>query len=1323
MYFANGSEPPQPGRLLLIIHHLMVDGVSWRILLDDVETLCDQLRHNKALLLGPKTSSVQLWGAVVGEYATSEALASERDHWVNAVSLQEQQVSLPQTLSNLTGVGNLIGVGHTSFELDESTTTNLLQQAGQAYRTQINELLLAGLLLGFNAWSGTNSIRIDLEGHGREDLDETIDLSQTVGWFTSLYPLTLSSDSFDYQSLICAVKEQTRATPNRGIGFGLLKYLARDEALLSAPAGEILFNYLGQFDQSINDDNYLNPASESMGSTVSERRKQTYGLAFNGAVNDGRLNFGLNFDRARYTEQSMQALAGHVQAGLITLVNHCLEADAGCLTPSDFALANISADNLKQWAVTYDLADIYPATSMQQGLLFHSALDRSAYITQIEFNIEGGLNSTDFCSAWTQVMNRHDILRTAFVSDDTGKMLQLVLKTAKLDWHEHDLADLASNQQLQTIKAARVQDKQQGFDSTVAPMMRFNLWSLGNDNWTVLWSFHHALLDGWCVPILYAEVGTIYQLLQADQSLQTGQARVALPQPKRYRDYIAWLNAQDEAKAIEYWQQQLIDAEPVVLPERLGINEGINDGANDTQGISIAQLTLNEAQTAQLQQLVRQTRTTMNIVVQAAWSYLLSVYGNTCSVTFGATVSGRPPALKGVEQMIGLFINTLVVRVDMPDQTSVSDWLAQLLKAQVARDEFGYLPLADIQRAAGPTELFDTLVVFENFPVQSAMEGAPESGLNVASINGYEATNYGVTLTVSLADVLDITIECKSARYGEELAQTLIDHLAQVLGAMSADANCHVNELPLLADEELQYLLHTVNDTKADNPQALLVHQLFERQAQQYPDKTALVANDICLSYFEVNQQANRLAHYLRAQGVTADSLVGLSVKRSPNMVIAVLAILKAGGAYVPLDPAYPQARLDYMIQDSGITLLLDHDTLEQALSGSNKKYSSENPQNTAEHQVSGENLAYVIYTSGSTGQPKGVMVTHANVQSYCFAAKELYNIDSEDRVLQFSSISFDIFVEETFATLCFGATLVLRDESVMNGGVHFWQFMKEHQISVMSLPTAFWHMLCSDLDKPLLASLAALRLIVLGGEAMSLTQLKRWQGVAGSSIRLLNTYGPTEGTVIASAFDATDWQSKHCLPIGKPIQNTQLYVLGPQGQVQPKGVIGELYIGGAGVARGYLNRPELSLECCVPNPFGAHITADLTANSTANATSQDRLYKTGDIVRYLADGNLEFVGRVDAQVKIRGLRIELGEIEHQLAQLPGVNSTVVVVIENQLVAYLTCDTAYDSANDTSTSEFKTQLQSVLPAHMVPTHFVELDANPLTPNAKVDKKA
>ncbi|NQZ13175.1 MAG: AMP-binding protein, partial [Algicola sp.] len=529
---------------------------------------------------------------------------------------------------------------------------------------------------------------------------------------------------------------------------------------------------------------------------------------------------------------------------------------------------------------------------------------------------------------------------------------------------------------------------------------------------------------------------------------------------------------------------------------------------------------------------------------------------------FGTTVSGRPAQLAGVEKMVGLFINTVAVKVDVKAKTRVTDWLQQLHQAQVARDEFGYLPLTDINRAAGLTgdsALFDSILVFENYPVDDALaQKSADSGLNITNVEGFEGSNFGLSINATMSRVLTVKLESQLSRFVAGLPTQLLGHLKQILLGMTANANALVEQLPMLTETEQYELLHTFNDTQVDYAKDQCIHQLFERQVECTPDNTALMCEGEQLSYCELNQKANQLAHHLVAKGVKPDILVGLCVSRSMDMIVGVLAILKAGGAYVPLDPAYPQARLDHMVKDSGIELLVSQNSLNVAIDVSTVYLDDQlttdntNPITAlTPSALSPQNLAYVIYTSGSTGLPKGVMVEHGGAVNLAQYQQNKFAVTAQSRVLQFASLSFDAATSEWLMALLKGATLCVSSDTQKQSVDALQTQLLEQKITHATIPPALLEHI--DINQPY-----ALQSLIVAGEACDVSLAKRW----AAKYRLFNAYGPTETTVCASVAELNGASQMN---IGRAMDNSQLLVLGKQNQLLPKGAVGELHIGGVG--------------------------------------------------------------------------------------------------------------------------------------------------------------
>ena len=951
-----------------------------------------------------------------------------------------------------------------------------------------------------------------------------------------------------------------------------------------------------------------------------------------------------------------------------------------------------------------NIADIYELSPMQQGMLFHTLCSPKSgvYFEQVTCALDK-LNTEAFKQAWTQVVNRHPVLRTAFYWEELEKPLQVVHSKVDLPWIELNWQHLTQTEQQERLEAWLEGDRAQGFALEKAPLMRCTLIQLAAETYQFVWSHHHLLLDGWCLPILFKEVLAFTEAEEQSQDLY-------LPPPRPYRDYILWLQQQNLAQAEAFWRQALQGFHPTPL-----LDAPSNPPEYDEQ-----QFHLSTELTAAIESLARQHHLTLNTLLQGAWALLLSRYGEK-DVVFGTTVSGRPSALKGVESMVGPFINTVPVRVQC-NQTELLPWLQQLQAQQVEREQYAYAPLVEIQgwsEVPRGTPLFDTLLVFENYPVSALQQGG---SLEIGSVRAFERTNYPLTVIAAPAQEMLIRfIYDKRFEFGA--IARMMGHLQTLLAGMVANPDTQISQLPLLTEAEHQ-LLSEWNATETEYPERC-IHQLFEEQVQKTPDAIAVVWNQP-LTYRELNARANRLAHHLQKLGVGPDVLVGLCVERSPEMIVGLLGILKAGGAYVPLDPTYPDERLEFMLADtqrsarSGSGGCVEHAQISVLLTQQRhlERFdphqpqlcldtdweiageSEENPQN----QAKPDNLAYITYTSGSTGLPKGVEVLHRGVIRLLYGVNYV-RLDASQRILQMAPIAFDASTFEIWGALLHGASCVLFPPEIPTPK-KLGDAIKKHDITTLWLTAALFNAVVDD-DPQFLGGISQL---LVGGEALSVPHIRRALAALPAT-QIINGYGPTESTTFACTYPIPEQDHLHSIPIGRPISNTQIYLLDRHLQPVPIGVLGELYIGGAGLARGYLNRPELTAERFVPNPF----------QSKVNQNS--KLYQTGDLARYLPDGNIEYLGRIDHQVKIRGFRIEPGEIEAVLSQHSEVRETVVMAREEpadnkRLVAYLV-----PHSPSLTIHSIRSFLQEKLPEYMIPSAFVLLPALPLTPNGKVDRRA
>ena len=1086
------------GRLLLIFHHLIIDGVSWRIILDDMERLYQQSVDLQVLSLRSKSTSYQQWACFLYDYSCSDTLKAEKDYWLQM--LKETDVGLPQ--QNVPEPKEN-GFGHLHIEWSETLTEQLLSKAPSAYSTQINELLLAALLLGFHQWSGHQSLTIDMEGHGRQELTDDLDLSQTIGWFTTIYPLNLMSHAMDPQSIICTVKELCRSIPNHGIGFGILKYLTKEKAILESQSPSVLFNYLGQFSHNEDVVRSFPMTNEGAGQSVSNDRKPNHGLNFNGAISQNRLSFSLSFDQSRYQTEAIEQFSNEIKKALVTIVDHCLEPENGCLTPSDFPLARFNQQRLDQLQQNNEIEDIYPATAMQQGLLYHSLLDQSAYTSQLLLTLDAGINLKSLNFAWQQMIDRHSILRTAFVSNEHSEIHQMVLSQVDMPWIEHHIEHLDESAQRQQIEKNRLADKARGFETTKAPLLRITIWHLGNDRYRMLLTNHHAILDGWSFPLLFSEVMSAYQGHDSGEPL-------AFEKPVSYRHYIQWLSEQDTKQAKIFWQQELKGIKGAsILGKRMATD--VTESQQERQ----QKIHFSVAETVDLEKLAQNNHVTLNIILQAAWGYLLSRYTNEQTVVFGTTVSGRPANLSKVEQMIGLFINTIPVRIDVPTEMTVNEWLKNLHSKQVARDEYNYLPLVDIHSLSElnhDVALIDSLLIFENYPIK---ENDTESGQNeqmtISELNHHEEANYNFSIIAVNNKSLQIKLAAKGHLITDAELQQLSGHLKTIVLSMITQQQ--VRQLTMLSKKEHHYLLHTVNNTKTDYAKEFCIHQVFEQQVKKYPNNIAVVFEGQALTYSELNTKANQLAHYLieKVQGNSADSIIGLCFERSLDMMVALMAILKSGAAYLPLDPNYPKARLEYMIEDSRLSLLITQQHLtvmtdgiidgdskqcvildDQQLISTLANYSSNN---LIIEGLSADNLAYVIYTSGSTGQPKGVMNEHKALHNLCQWHKNEYQVTADKTASHLASIGFDAAVWEIWPYLISGARVQLISDQIRLSPDELLKTFKQNKVTHCFLPTALLEASFELFDS---AEPTPLEFILTGGDKLTKQGFVKYHNLLG---------------------------------------------------------------------------------------------------------------------------------------------------------------------------------------------------------------------------------
>ncbi|ASU38877.1 hypothetical protein hmeg3_11650 [Herbaspirillum sp. meg3] len=1302
--------------LALIAHHLVIDGVSWRILLEDLQTLL-QGRSFPA-----PTASWRQWAQAL---PTAAASLSEQEcaYWQQLEEVEDP--ALPR-LSDAIGVtDNTVALAaREQFVLDHTNTTYLLGEAHAAYRTRIDDLLLSATALTLCEWAQRDSLLIEVENHGRVDPSHAdidgagFDLSRTVGWFTALSPLLLRLSSNDPGTVIKSIKEQRRQVPRDGIGYGLWRYLGvtgtpRQSSAVQQP--QITFNYLGRFDEFAAHDAWqLLPRTSTQADqerAPASRRRAL--LEFNAMVVAGQLQVECVYSTALHRREDIQALLQIFSRTMQDLLSHC-RTTAGGATPSDFPLVTLSQSQLDVLLESLPASsrksgvdDMYPLSPMQSGMLFHTLLSphSRAYFNQLRVNLHQ-LDTVRFHRAWMEVMQRHDILRSGFLAH-ADPALQWVAQEVNLPFVEFDWRgrrDIDS-----ALEALAATDHARGVDLAHPPLMRLTLVRISDEVHQLIWTRHHLLLDGWSTQQLIGEVLRLYR----------GEA---LSSPVlRYRDYIDWLQRQDRTAAEHFWRDQLAPLAALDGPGRLtnGLPLPILEQAEQR----VCTTTLDGVATARLQTFAKDCKTTLNTLVQAAWSLLLQRYSGQSTVVFGVTVAGRPSELTGTDELLGLFINTVPLVVELQPALTVADLLARLHATNLAVREFDSSPLYEIQTWAGQAgqALFDNILVFENYPHDLALQTEQDGGLRIAVVSNREETHYPMTVVATLTERLQFDWRYNAAQITDAAADSIAQEMLMLLQQLSADAGQALgNLMPLPAEEQMRLTALSVNaEEQAAVPSIL---SLIEQQVVLHARSSAVrvVQSAQALTYEQLNRHSNQLAHWLIGQGVGPDSRVGVAMERSQEMVVALLAIMKAGGAYVPMDPDHPPQRLSYFIEDSRIGLLLTQAAilpllplLPAASDGSTVRVIdvatlapalSQQPAHNPALRLHPEHLAYVIYTSGSTGQPKGAANRHSSLVNRLMWMQQAYGLGPGDKVLQKTPFGFDVSVWEFFWPLMTGAELVMAPPGAHRDPAQLGQLIREYGITTLHFVPSMLQAFVSDIAA---AHCPKLQRVICSGEALPMELQQQTQRQLPQA-QLINLYGPTE-----AAIDVTHWTCRvddrsASVPIGRPISATQTYILDDALQLVPQGVAGELYLGGVNLARGYLGKPGLTAERFVASPFSAN---------------GERLYRTGDLVRWREDGQIMYLGRLDHQVKIRGLRIELGEIEAALLAQAVIREVVVVAVEvagsKQLVAYVSAR----AGAQIDAEALRMVLGRQLPDYMVPTVIMELATLPLSTNGKIDRKA
>ncbi|MDN0201128.1 non-ribosomal peptide synthetase [Streptomyces sp. S.PNR 29] len=1317
------AGPDEVGRLIVVVHHLVVDGVSWRVLLPDLQAACEAVADGRDPVLDPVGTSFRRWSQLLSEQSTAEERIAELDAW--KALLGEPEAPLAGRPLD-PAVDTARTLRRRTWTLPPEHAATLVSRTPDAFHCGVHEVLLAGLAGAVAHWrqdgEGATGLLVDVEGHGREPLGDGMDLSRTVGWFTSSHPVRLDVTGCELPQvpaggpaagrLLKAVKEQVRAVPGDGLGYDLLCHLNPETApvLRTAPTSQVGFNYLGRFGGRGPGGAVTawQPAGESaLGGSVDPDLPAGHTLEAGAVVRDTadgpELTIILSWPERLLAEADAERLGRAWLEMLGGLAGHTASPGAGGHTPSDFPLLTLTQDDVDEVEAAVPApAEVWPLSPLQEGMLFHASFDDGGpdlYQGQRMLALDGPLDVPSLRAAWDTVLRRHPVLRAGFHRLASGTAVQVVARDVVLPWREADLSGRTEEDALAELRRLAGEEQAERIDVTRAPLLGVLLVRLAEDRHRLLLTSHHIVMDGWSLPILIQDLSAAYA---ARVSGNTGEA---LTPAASYGDYLAWLHRQDKDAARAAWQAELagLDEATLVAPADSGAESVLPDRVRFEFPEKLSRAVTDLARTHGL---------TVNTVVQGAWALLLARLTGRTDVVFGATVAGRPTDLPGVESAIGLFINTVPVRVSLDPGRPVAELLADVQERQVGLLGHQHLGLAEIQRLAGSGAVFDTLVVYENYP--HAPAGAPDPDMLAIRPIGApdDMGHYPLTFVVSPGDRMRGDFVYRPDLFDRDRADAMITTLVRVLEQMVAEPSGPVGRVEAVNAADRELVVREWNGTGAA-AQAVPLPELFARQVRRTPDAIAVTAGEQALTYAELMHQAGRLARFLIDRGVGPECRVAVLAERSVATVVSLLAVSLAGGVFVPVDADYPAERIAYVLRDSDPGLVLCTGRTARAVPGDTAarptvlddpavaaavaKYAG-GPVGNGERTLPlrAGNAAYVIYTSGSTGRPKGVVVSHAGLGNLAREQIARFAVRDDSRVLQFASLSFDAAVSELCMALLSGGTLVVAPPEELPPRTSLGEAVRQARATHVTVPPS---VLGAEEALP-----DTLQTLIVAGEACPPGLADRWS----ADRRMVNAYGPTETTVCAAMSTPLAPGGRDQVPIGRPVAGVRAYVLDEFLLPVPVGVAGELYVTGAGLARGYLGRAGLSAGRFVACPYG----------------SGERMYRTGDVVRWTGDGELVFVGRSDDQVKIRGHRIEPGEIEATLAGHPEVAQAVVVARkdrpgENRLVAYVVAD----ARGEVDTEELRAHLTDRLPEHMVPTAFVPLDRLPLTPHGKVDRAA
>ncbi|EOH98218.1 amino acid adenylation domain-containing protein [Enterococcus haemoperoxidus ATCC BAA-382] len=1269
--------------IALIVHHLMVDGISWRILVEDINTAYQQVLEKRTIELPMKTASFSRWCHSLEAFANSEMLAKERPYWNKISKLANQAkttLCTPQDES---------GTGFDEILLSKELTENLILHSNKSYNTEINDLLVTALFRTINKLTRADTISVRMEGHGREPIDKPIHIDRTIGWFTTIYPVVCAGIGDTLQQDIKKVKENLRRIPNHGLGYSVLD--CYDEEFEGVKT-EITFNYLGDFEQESSEyDIQIN--SVEYGYQIAENNHFGTPISIDGSLNNGVISFGFIYDKSQCDERMIRELKSLFEKELEMVVEHCLNKEGIEHTASDFGEINWTEEEFREVEANFieredQIEKIYPLTPLQEGLLFHEQekSTSSAYLVQAIYEL-GAIKTLEFKQALDLLVQKHSALRTNIIYKNVRIPRQVIHKKAICDVEMIDLTECTATKE--TLQKIEQENIQRGFDLQFDPLFRIKIIKIAVNSYKMLMSFHHIILDGWCNSILLNDLQEFYQRLINGQRYEAIRKEIA--PDYAHAEHVNYLTEMNTHEAKEYWHALLAEYTTVasILPTSVKTVE-----ADQNQIKQVLDLQTSE----KIRTLAKSLNATVNTIFEAAWGIVLQNYTNTEDVVFGQVVSGRNSPIANIEDKVGLFINTIPVRVNNEKEADFATIVTALQKQLNQSGTYDLYPLSEIQNENElGNKLIQTIVAFENYE-ENLLSETEKPQFVLEDIR--EETNYDLTLSIQNGERFIVNLLFDVSNYSKQGADYILTHFCHVLKEVTHSSEQPISTIDFLTADQRELILTDFNQTATEYPNEVSIGTMFNEILPSYRKQVAVASKEHVLTYEQLDTLATNLAYRLRKIGIVKGDIVAVVAERKVETIILFLGILKAGGAYLPIDSSSPMERIKFIINDAKCKVLCDFDQqlkdsqmLDNCLIITNNAFEEMDEKKELPH-VDADDLAYVIYTSGTTGVPKGVMITHKNVLR--LVQNTNYVDFKESHILQTGSLTFDACTFEIWGALLNGGELFMTTSNVLLDPELLEEVIVSQKINTLFITTALFVNIVEIHPK----AFHSLRRILVGGEKIVSAPIKRFKAY-NPNVSICNIYGPTENTTF-SLFEDLDYEIEAIVPIGKPISNTTAYVM-KNDQLCGIGVPGELYLGGDGLADGYLNLKK--------NTDEKFIISD----------SNERLYKTGDLVRWLENGAIDYLGRVDDQVKIRGFRIELEGITTVIKQLPYVSNAMTIIFEEngqkEICSYVQLEESIDL------ELIRHELMLKLPQYMVPKVIMNVEKFKLNKNGKIDKVA